>query len=125
MRALLSCCAVLFICSCGGKREQGVILSTDKMQSVMWDIVQADVFTDRFLKTDSSKKERLKNAALQQKVFEFHKVTRADYYKSFEYYSSKPDLMRTILDSITVKAERERSGLMMERYSGKPASERD
>jgi hypothetical protein len=125
MRVLVCCCAAFFIYSCGGKKEEGVILSTDKMQLVMWDIVQADVFTDKFLKTDSTKKELVKSAALQQKIFELHKITRADYYKSFDYYNSKPDIMRTILDSITVKAERERSGLMMERYSGNPARERN
>ncbi len=119
MRTLLMCCCVIaLLYSCGGsKEESGTILTTAKMQDVMWDMLLADAFTEKYLKTDSSKKELVQNAALQQKVFELHKITKGDFYKSYNYYNNHPDLMRIILDSIGVKADRERNGLMNERYS--------
>jgi len=118
MRMLLMCCFVVaLLFSCGSKEESGTILTTAKMQDVMWDMLLADAFTEKYLKTDSSKKELAQNAALQQKVFELHKITKGDFYKSYNYYNNHPDLMRIILDSIGVKADRERNGLMNERYS--------
>lgn len=109
---------VFFMYSCGGKNSGGNILPTARMQEVMWDIFLADAFTQKYLKTDSSKADLTKNAALQQKIFELHKITREDFYTSYAYYNSHPDIMRVMLDSITVRAERERSSLMQQRYSG-------
>ncbi|MBL0357053.1 MAG: DUF4296 domain-containing protein [Chitinophagaceae bacterium] len=117
-RILLCLCMTVVFFSCADKEGKGTVLSTAKMQDVMWDMLMADAYTEKYLKTDSSKKELKQNAALQQKIFEFHKINREDFYKSYNYYSSRPDVMRIMLDTIGAKAERERSGLMMERYSG-------
>lgn len=130
MRQMMLClCLTAFIVSCSGNEGKGTLLSTAKMQDVMWDMLLADAFTEKYLKTDSSKKELKQNAALQQKIFELHKISREDFYKSYRYYNNHPDIMRIILDSINIKAEQERSGLMMERYSGggikPPASKSD
>jgi hypothetical protein len=117
-RALVVFCFAVFLYSCGGKQNQGIVLPTAKMQAVMWDMFLADAYTQRYIKTDSSKNELQQNAALQQKIFELHKISRADFYTSYEYYNNHPDMMRTMLDSITVKSDRERNGLMQQRYSG-------
>ena len=109
---------VFFMYSCGGKNSRGNILPTARMQEVMWDMFLADAFTQKYLKKDSSKAELTNNASLQQKIFQLHKITREDFYTSYAYYNNHPDIMRVMLDSITVRAERERSGLMQQRYSG-------
>ncbi len=102
--------------SCGNK-NRGKVLGTEKMQQVMWDVLLADAYTQRELKKDSSKKELVQNASLQEKIFELNKVSREDFYTSYAYYNDHPDLMRTILDSIGVKADRDRNALLTERYS--------
>jgi hypothetical protein len=125
MRALFTGCCLLIFLSCNNRQgaEKGVILKPDKMQAVMWDMFKADAFTDRYLKPDSTKKVAEENAALQQKIFDIHKITRNDYYLSYHYYTTQPEMMRAILDSISIKAERERSSLMESRYSGSHAKE--
>lgn len=107
--------------SCGNKQrgQQGEILSTGKMQVVLWDMLQADAFTQNYIKRDSSKNALVENAALQKKIFELHKISREDFYTSYDYYTTHPDVMKTILDSISVKVERDRNRLMKEKYGEK------
>lgn len=95
---------------CSGKGGTNpIILTKIQMQDVMWDIIEADVFTQQFVKKDTSTKSSVVNIELQNKIFALHKITRADYYRSYDYYTIHPELMQVILDSMSVKAERERS----------------
>ena len=110
---------LLFTChSCNEKKQEGNIVSKEKMQAVLWDILQAEAFTANFIKKDSTKNEAAENAALQKKIFELHKISRQDFTKSYDYYSSQPEQMRSMLDSMSAKAERERNKVMKERYEG-------
>jgi hypothetical protein len=74
----------------------------------MWDIIRAEVFTDQFMKKDSSKKIAMENLKLQNAIFSIHKVTRSQYFRSYDYYISHTDLIRLVLDSMSAKAERDR-----------------
>jgi hypothetical protein len=87
------------------------ILGKEKMQAVMWDMIRADSFTDQFIKKDSSKNVVIENMKLQNAIFSMHKVTRTEYYKSYDYYISHTDLIRGVLDSMSAKAERDRGEL--------------
>lgn len=109
---------ILTCTSCNDRQKQGVVLSKEKMQAVLWDMLQADAFTSNFIKKDSSKNEAKENAALQKKIFELHKISREDYITSYDYYSTQPELMKIMLDSMSAKAERDRNKLMQERYGG-------
>ncbi len=110
---------LIFLCtSCKDKHREGTVLSQEKMQTVLWDILQADAFTANFIKKDSSKKDAAENAALQKKIFELHKISREDFTASYDYYSSQPELMKALLDSMSAKAERDRNKIMKDRYEG-------
>ncbi len=110
---------VVFACvSCGDGHKSGVVLPKEKMQTVLWDMLQADAYTSNFIKNDSSKKELEEVTALQKKIFELHHISREDFTVSYDYYSSRPEQMKMLLDSISAKVERDRNKLMMERYGG-------
>ena len=118
MKSLFLVIVVFCMIGCSDKqRSSSGILSKEKMQAVMWDIIQADVFTEQFVKRDSSKNARFENMQLQNKIFALHKVTRADYYKSYNYYIYNTDLMKVILDSMSTKAEKDRTK-MIEQHGG-------
>ena len=103
---------IFFVTSCTDKSVTLTgILGKEKMQAVMWDIIRAEAFTDQFIKKDSSKNVFQENMKLQNAIFSFHKVTRSEYYKSYDYYISHTDLIRVVLDSMSAKAERDRNGL--------------
>lgn len=119
MRKVFFSGAVLFcLLGCGGGGgDSSDILSREKMQAVMWDIIEADVFTDRFIKKDSAKNAAAENMQLKNKIFALHKITREEYNKSYDYYIAHSDLMKVILDSMSVKADRDRMK-MLETHAG-------
>src|SRR4051794_21987338 len=117
-KVFLGAALLLGLLGCGGRRgNSSGILSTEKMQAVMWDIIEADVFTDQFIRKDSAKHAATENMQLKNKIFALHKITREDYNKSYDYYLAHSDLMKVILDSMSAKAERNRMK-MLERHVG-------
>ena len=121
MKALIISIVLFCIIGCSGKGGKfSGMLGKEKMQAVMWDIIGADVFTEQFVKKDSLKNASVENMRLQNKIFEFHHVTRADYYKSYDYYVAHTDLMRGILDSMTAKGERDRTRMIIHQAGGHP-----
>lgn len=113
MAVILLCC----IAGCSNKSKSRTLLSTEKMEAVMWDIIGADVFTEQFIKKDSLKKASLENVQLQNKIFASHKVNREDYYYSYDYYIGRADLMKMMLDSLSARAERDRSKMTQLHYN--------
>jgi hypothetical protein len=101
--------AVVFFISCGDKKSvpQG-ILKPEKMQTVLWDMLRADALTFNFMNRDTSKKPEAENVKLQQLIFAEQKITKEEFYKSFDYYKEHPNLMQPILDSMIDKATREK-----------------
>ncbi len=87
---------VLFLTGCNGPD----ILGKKKMQDVLWDIVQAEAYTKKFIQKDSTKNSAVENAKLQQQIFRKHNITKEDFYSSYEYYEQHPSEMQSILDSI-------------------------
>jgi hypothetical protein len=83
------------------------ILKKDQMQDVLWDIMQADAFTNAFIKKDPSKNAVSENIKLQKQIFLIHGISREDFYTSYNYYKEHPGLMLAVLDSITAKEVRD------------------
>jgi hypothetical protein len=106
---LLFFCLTFFI-SCGNKNKipEGV-LKPGKMQSVLWDVIKADAFTAEIIRKDSSKKTADVNLKLQQEIFTIHKITRNDFYKSYDYYKENPGKLKVIMDSMIIQAERNKA----------------
>ena len=99
----------IFLFSCGNKQAiPPGILKPAVMQKVMWDVLRADAFAFDFIKRDTAKKPEAENVQLQQQVFSVHKVSKEDFYKSYNYYKAHPDLMQPILDSMISKATRDK-----------------
>ena len=118
MRMLVIClCLIVLLFSCGNKQPEGKILSSDKMQAVMWDILQAEAYTEFYLKKDSTKNLLLQDAALQKKIFLIHQVSKEDFYKTYDFYSNHSSDMRILLDSISAKGERQRNKMIQRKYS--------
>jgi hypothetical protein len=121
MKELIYTILIFCMLGCADKENKfSGILPEEKMQAVMWDIIGADVFTEQFIKKDSLKKPSVENMQLQNKIFAIHKVTRVDFYKSYDYYMAHADQMRIILDSITARAERDRSKMFERQYNKNP-----
>lgn len=95
--------------SCGNNENPSGILKPQKMQAVLWDIIKADAFTNEFIKKDSAKNAVAENLKLQQEIFAIHKITKADFYKSYDYYQSNTTQFKIMLDSMIAQAERDKN----------------
>ena len=104
---LIAVSCILFSCGTKEKLPAGV-LQPDKMQAVFWDVIRAEVFTNEFIKKDSSKNAVAENLKLQQQVFAMHKVSSEDFYRSYDYYKTHSVAFKKIMDSMVAKAEKDR-----------------
>ena len=119
MKALVITILIITTVGCSNNNEGkfSELLSKEKMQAVLWDVIGADVFTEQFIKKDSSKSASTENMKLQNKIFAIHKVSKEIFYKSYDYYMLHPEDMKIILDSMTASAERDRSKMLQNQYS--------
>ena len=110
MKIILMAIVTIFIFGCTNttKIPKG-ILSKQKMQVVLWDIIQAERFSALYLLKDSaSNNSQIEKFKLYDQIFYIHKVSRDDFVKSYKYYLSRPDIAKIIFDSIAVRSERQR-----------------
>jgi Domain of unknown function (DUF4296) len=100
---------IVFLFSCGDK--SGVssgIIKPAKMQKVLFDVLRAEAFVFDFVKKDSVKNLEAESVKLQQQIFAVHKVTKEEFYKSYDFYKTHPDLMQPLLDSMISKATKDK-----------------
>jgi len=117
--AFLIVCFICIGCNDVDKAPSN-LLAKEKMQLVMWDLLEANSFTQRYIKMDSLKNPAIENLQMQQQIFQLHKVSKDDFYKSYDYYSSHPDQMRILLDSIVAIGERNKIKMIeLHREGGK------
>ncbi|HEX7847959.1 MAG TPA: DUF4296 domain-containing protein [Chitinophagaceae bacterium] len=104
MRYLLLCLLILGA-SCSGKnRLPKNILSKEKMEAVMWDVMLADQYVSDFVfYKDTSLSRLTMHTNMYEEVFRLHKTSKDEFSRSFNYYRSHPALMKEVLDSLSVK----------------------
>lgn len=101
---------LVLLISCGNKDKiPPGILKPEKMQAVLWDVIKADAYTTEFIKNDTAKNAEVENIKLQQKIFAIHKITKADFYSSYDYYKTNTPLFKKMLDSMIAQAERNKN----------------
>lgn len=105
---------ITLLTSCGNKNKipEGVI-RPEKMQAVLWDILRADVFTRDFISKDSATNAVDKNLAMQREIFAMHHISKAEFYSSYAYYNENARLLKEIMDSMIVKADRSKEKIII------------
>ena len=107
----------LFLMSCSKKED---IIPPDKMEHILWDYVQADVYTNEFLKKDTciNINADSNHLVILKGIFERHHTNKEDFYRSYTYYLKNPDLLTPVLDSIVAKQTRSRIKLTKTKKTG-------
>jgi hypothetical protein len=113
---------VLVLSACGNKNDipKG-ILKPEKMQLVLFDVIRAENFVFDYVTKDSSKKAEAELVKLQQKVFAIHKISRSDFYTSYDFYKAHPGIMEPMLDSLINSTTRNK----YQRTMGRPSTVKD
>lgn len=98
---------VLFF-SCADKNKvPAEIISQEKMQGILWDVVRAQILSLEMAHRDTSLNEIAETKALTKKVFDIHKITAVDFDKSYNWYASHPELMKNLFDSLSSQKQLE------------------
>jgi hypothetical protein len=88
------------------------IIGKEKMERILWDMIQADRFSTQFLAKDSAKLDVKKETfILYDQVFQVNKVTKDQFIKSYKYYLSRPDITKVIFDSLATRANRRKEAV--------------
>jgi hypothetical protein len=115
MRRVIAGLLVLFLLvatGCSDKKSvPSGILPPEKMEKVLWDMIQADQYSVDLAKDSAAhiadlKTERLR---LYDQVFRLHDVTREKFRESYQYYTDHPELSQDLFDSLLVRGNRLRS----------------
>ena len=90
----------------------GDIIPMDSMTVIMKDIIIANEYSITYIPKDSTKKDKiLANQQLLEGVFKIHHITRESFDKSYRFYESRPDMNKTIFDSLSAYANRHKTDL--------------
>jgi hypothetical protein len=87
--------------SCSKKEKRTDLLSQNEMEEIVWDLMRADQYASGFLLKDSAHNKKDESVKLYEEIFYIHKITREQFKRSFDYYTSRPDLFRPIIDSLS------------------------
>ncbi|MBN8833816.1 MAG: hypothetical protein ABS68_03065 [Niastella sp. SCN 39-18] len=106
MRSFFIFISILFLVSCNADAPPAAVLSKDSMQVIMWEMIQADVYTYEFAKADSLHSRDEQSIRMQQAIFNKHHISKQNFDKSYDYYTRHSKLMTQMLDSITAQYNR-------------------
>lgn len=102
MKNLFILLFVVMISSCSNSsKKTDNILSFQEMQKVTWDCMQTDEFLISYVFKDSSINKDSVTALKYEQVFKLHKTNKKQFFESLKYYQSKPNIYKTLLDSIS------------------------
>lgn len=96
------------ICSCNGRNVKIKSLSFDTMKVVMLDLMNAEQLNNFISIKDTSLRRSKNNLKLYLQVFSIHHISKEQFYFTYQYYEEHPDKMKTLLDSLSVLAERQK-----------------
>jgi uncharacterized protein DUF4296 len=122
---ILISASVISACSNKSKVPSDV-LPPSKMEKVLWDIMVADRFATQFIVKDSAKKNVTDETfKLYSQVFSINDVTRQEFVRSYKFYMTRPDLSKTLYDTILQRANRMKEDIYRPKVPpdslGKPA----
>lgn len=98
-----------FVLSCANRDKiPSGIIPKNEMQKVLWDMIQADQFSKQFIVRDSVKKKNLnlEMMKLYDEVFQIHHITKDEFQKSYQFYISRPDILKIVFDSLSAQGNR-------------------
>ena len=102
--------ALWLAAGCGAKnRIPSGVLPREKMEGVLWDMIQADQYSSYLNKDSTHIDLKLERMRLYEQVFLLHGVSREQFRKSYDYYTAHPDLTQALFDSLQSKGSRLRS----------------
>lgn len=106
--------SVLILSSCKKSGRPDDVLQPNRMQAVLWDVLQANAYVTEFIRKDSALNIEQEQVKLQQRVFSKHKVSRTEFDKSYNWYVQHPVQMQSMLDTMIARAGRDKKTKLLQ-----------
>jgi hypothetical protein len=101
------------------------IIPKSKMETVLWQLMQADEFFTNYIIKDSSKNTTAERTKLYQQVFALNKITKEEFRKSYDFYIHRPEISRPMFDSLAARGGRNRGNVYGQTYAKKDSLPQD
>ncbi|MDB5247930.1 MAG: hypothetical protein JWQ40_2324 [Segetibacter sp.] len=108
MRIVLCLIAGFVFIACSSSPVPKGILPPERMQKVVYDIMQVDEFMNNYVYKDTSIDLTKKRSILYKQVFKVHNTSRKEFYTSYKYYQQRPDIQKALFDSLYQWANRKK-----------------
>lgn len=118
MKWNLVCSALVLMLILGCRQDSGPALKAMDMVPVMYDLMLTEEYAQTLKLKDSTMAIDQFRSEKYQQVFDLHKTSQADFASSYKYYLGHPDEMKTIIDSVDARANRNRMELMRQNRKG-------
>lgn len=94
---------IIFLSGCKSDNIPGNILPKEKMEKVLWEMLQAEEWAYHAHPADSIAR---KQAALENyaKVYQLNEIDSATFSRSYNYYCEHPTVLLPVLDSARNRA---------------------
>ncbi len=87
-------------------------LPINQMKYVVWDMLKADEYYIRLTANDTAKKFQYENLRVYDQIFRSYGITKGNFYASYKFYESNPNLFKELIDSVENVSKRERNLLL-------------
>ena len=106
MKKLIILSIILFGCQTKAAKDKRIDMKT--MQTVVWQLMQADEYYTRVSLVDSTWKADKKNVEFYQQIFDLNKVDRVEFYNTIDYLQRHPIEFKELIDSVNELSKREK-----------------
>ena len=85
--------------SCTDKKSvPNDIIPKQRMEKILWEMIEADRFISQYVKKDSATKNiKQESLKLYDQVFQVNGISKMQFEKSFRYYLNRPDILKAFL----------------------------
>ena len=80
------------------------VLPVPKMTNVLWDMMLADELVAQQVQVDTGNIRMDTSMILYSQIAEAHKTSQQQFKQSLDYYKTRPDLVKVILDTLNNRA---------------------
>jgi Domain of unknown function (DUF4296) len=103
MRKCLLLLMIVLGFACNSKPDAPAkLLSRDKMEDILWDLMRADLFINNYMVIkDTALDKKKQGIELYSQILELHKVSQEQFRESFLYYRSQPEELKILMDSLS------------------------
>jgi len=104
MRPFFIVCFIFLMACNSAPKVPDNVLPVQKMTDVLWDMMLADELVVTNVPIDTGTVRFDTSMLLYGQIAEAHKTTQQQFKQSIDYYKTRPDLMKVILDTLNNRA---------------------